>query len=95
MTQPQDAGTDAQRLFDQAREAAERGEYDVAASLYSRLIGNPNPIFHVAGLLGLADSRYRLDDEEGALQAWITATQAIHGEPTALRYMADGEYRAL
>jgi len=26
---------------------------------------------------------------------WITATQAILGEPTALRYMADGEYRAL
>ncbi len=38
-------------------------------------MGNPDPNLHVAALLGLADSRYRLDDEEGALQAWITATQ--------------------
>ncbi|MEX2546677.1 MAG: rhomboid family intramembrane serine protease [Chloroflexota bacterium] len=76
MTQPQDAGADGQRIFDQAREAAERGEYDVASALYSRLVGNPDPNLHVAGLLGLADSRYRLDDEEGALQSWIVATQA-------------------
>jgi membrane associated rhomboid family serine protease len=85
MTQPQDAGADGQRLFEQAREAAERGDYDVAAGLYSRLIGNPNPILHVAGLLGLADSRYRLDDEEGALQSWITATQ---GPETPLTWRA-------
>lgn len=85
MTQPQDAGADAQRIFDQAREAAERGEYDVASGLYSRLIGNPNPTLHVAGLLGLADSRYRLDDEEGALQSWITATQ---GPDTPLTWRA-------
>ena len=75
MTQPQDAGTDGQRVLDEAREAAGRGEYDVAAQLYSRLVGNPDPNLHVQGLLGLADSRYRLDDEEGALQSWITATQ--------------------
>jgi len=85
MAQPQDAGADAQRLFEQAREAAERGEYDVASGLYSRLIGNPNPTLHVAGLLGLADSRYRLDDEEGALQSWITATQ---GPETPLTWRA-------
>jgi membrane associated rhomboid family serine protease len=75
MTQPQDAGADGQRLFQEARETAERGDYGVAASLYSRLVGNPDPNLHVAALLGLADSRYRLNDEEGALQAWITATQ--------------------
>jgi len=85
MTQPQDADGDAQRLFEQAREAAERGDYDVASGLYSRLIGNPNSTLHVAGLLGLADSRYRLDDEEGALQSWITATQ---GPETPLTWRA-------
>lgn len=85
MTQPQDAGADAQRIFEQAREAAERGEYDVASGLYSRLIGNLNPTMHIAGLLGLADSRYRLDDEEGALQSWITATQ---GPDTPLTWRA-------
>lgn len=85
MTQPQDAGADAQRLFEQAREAAERGDYEAASGLYSRLIGNANPTLHVAGLLGLADSRYRLDDEEGALQSWITATQ---GPETPLTWRA-------
>ena len=31
---------------------------------------------HTAALLGLAECRYRLDDEPAALQAWIAATQA-------------------
>lgn len=73
---PDMAAPDPRFVLDQAREAAARGDYDQAAPLFSRLVGNPNPLVHVAGLLGLADSRYRLDDEEGALQAWITATQA-------------------
>lgn len=67
---------DARALFEQAREAADQGEYEKASVLYSRLVGNSDPTMHVAGLLGLADSRYRLDDEQGALQAWIVATQA-------------------
>ena len=75
MTQPQSAGADGLQLFQEARQAAERGEFDLAATLYGRLVGNADPNLHVAALLGLADSRYRLDDEEGALQAWITATQ--------------------
>ena len=66
---------DPRTILDLARAAAGRGDYEQAAALYSRLIGNPNPEAHVAGLLGLADARYRLDDEEGALQAWIAATQ--------------------
>lgn len=76
MTQPQGTGADGQRILDQARQAAERGEYDIASGLYARLIGNPDPNLHAASLLGLADSRYRLDDEEGALKYWIMATQA-------------------
>jgi len=78
-------GADGERLLNEAREAADRGEYAQAAALYSRLTGNPNPNLHVAGLLGLADSRYRLDDEEGALQTWIVATQAPE---TALSWQA-------
>jgi membrane associated rhomboid family serine protease len=76
MTRPPDAGADGQQILDQARDAAARGEYDLASALFARLRGNPNPTIHVAALLGLADARYRLDDEEGALQAWIVATQA-------------------
>lgn len=80
-----DAARDPRTIFDAARAAAGRGDYQTAAALYSRLVGNPSPEVHVAGLLGLADSRYRLDDEEGALQAWITATQA---PDTALSWQA-------
>jgi membrane associated rhomboid family serine protease len=85
MTQPQGTGADGQRILDQAREAAERGEYDVASGFYSRLIGNSDPNLHVAGLLGLADSRYRLDDEAGAVQYWTVATQ---GPETPLAWRA-------
>ncbi len=72
----QPGAPNAREMLEQAREAGDRGEYEQASALYSRLVGNPDPTMHVAGLLGLADSRYRLDDEEGALQAWIVATQA-------------------
>ena len=39
-------------------------------------MGAADPNLHVAALLGLAECRYRMDDEPGALQAWISATQA-------------------
>lgn len=66
----------ARATIERARELASAGEYEGAAALYRRLLGHPEPIVHVAALLGLADARYRLDDEEGALQTWIMATQA-------------------
>jgi len=79
MTNADDAARVPRNIFDAARGAAERGDYQTAATLYSRLVGNPDPNVHVAALLGMADARYRLDDEEGALQAWISATQAPEG----------------
>ena len=85
MTSPQGAGADGQRIFAAAQEAASRGEYDLASALFARLVGNPDPTLHVAALLGLADARYRLDDDGGALQAWITATQ---GPETPLTWQA-------
>src|SRR5688572_4952280 len=71
-TQP----ADPPQLLDQARAAAQAGEYEQAANLFSRGVGNPDPLVHVTALLGLADARYRLDDEFGALAAWLAATQA-------------------
>ncbi len=82
MTYADDAARDPRNIFDAARGAAERGDYQTAATLFSRLVGNPDPNVHVAALLGMADARYRLDDEEGALQAWISATQAPEGPLT-------------
>jgi rhomboid protease GluP len=76
MTYADDAARDPRNIFNAAQAAAERGDYQTAAALYSRLIVNSDAQLHVAGLLGMADARYRLDDEEGALQAWISATQA-------------------
>lgn len=81
MTDPSPLGSgpqpnDPRELLQRAQEAAAQGDYATAAALYQRGVGNPDPMVHVAALLGLADSRYRLDDEQGALQAWLTATMA-------------------
>jgi membrane associated rhomboid family serine protease len=70
------AATDPLFVLDQARQAAEAGDFETAAQLYLRRVGNADPRIHVAALLGLADARYRLDDEQGALQAWLSATVA-------------------
>jgi membrane associated rhomboid family serine protease len=76
MTYADDAARDPRNILDAARAAAGRGDYELAGALFSRMVGNGDANVHVAALLGLADARYRLDDEEGALQAWLTATQA-------------------
>ncbi len=76
---------DARAMLERGRELADQGEYEQAASLFARVVGNREPLYHVAALLGLADARYRLDDEEGALQAWLAATQAPE---TALAWQA-------
>jgi rhomboid protease GluP len=75
MSWGQDPARDPRNILEAAHAAEGRGDYETSSALYSRLVGNPDPEVHVQGLLGLADSRYRLDDEEGALQAWISATQ--------------------
>ncbi|MDP8904486.1 MAG: rhomboid family intramembrane serine protease [Chloroflexota bacterium] len=75
-------GAQARQTLAHASEVAQSGDYEAASGLYARLSGNPDPVVHVAALLGLADSRYRLDDEEGALQAWLAATQAPENELT-------------
>ncbi|MDQ3871479.1 MAG: rhomboid family intramembrane serine protease [Chloroflexota bacterium] len=52
------------------------GDYAGAAVIYQRLIGHRDPELHVAALLGLAECRYRLDQEDAAAEAWSLATQA-------------------
>lgn len=59
----------------EAWDLATTGEWEGSAKAYARLVGNPDPEVHVAALLGLAEARYRLDDEPGALQAWLAAAQ--------------------
>jgi membrane associated rhomboid family serine protease len=52
------------------------GDYQIAEGFYNRLIGASDPGIHVAALLGLAECRYRRDDEPGARAAWAAATEA-------------------
>ena len=63
-------------LLQRAQALAAQGDWNPAAATFSRVVGAGDPILHVAALLGLAECRYRMDDEPGALQAWITVTQA-------------------
>lgn len=72
----------AKGLLERGQSLAEQGDWDLAAGTYSRVVGNGDPALHTAALLGLAECRYRLDDEPAALQAWITATQAPENDFT-------------
>ncbi|MBX3031414.1 MAG: rhomboid family intramembrane serine protease [Chloroflexi bacterium] len=66
-------------LLQRAQQMAEDGDWEHAAITFSRVVGNDDPNLHIAALLGLAECRYRLDDEPAAIQAWISATQAPEG----------------
>jgi membrane associated rhomboid family serine protease len=63
-------------LLQRGQTLTEQGDWDIAAGTFSRVVGSPDPAVHTAALLGLAECRYRLDDEPAAIQAWISATQA-------------------
>ena len=69
-------------LLQRAQALAEQGDWELAAGTFARVVGNDDPALHTAALLGLAECRYRLDDEPAALQAWISATQAPENELT-------------
>jgi membrane associated rhomboid family serine protease len=69
-------------LLQRAQAMAEQGDWEHAAVTFARVVGNQDPDLHVAALLGLAESRYRMDDEAAAVQAWISATQAPEGPLT-------------
>ena len=69
-------------LLQRGQALAEQGDWDLAAGTFARVVGNDDPALHTAALLGVAECRYRLDDEPAALQAWISATQAPENELT-------------
>ncbi len=69
-------------LLQRAQALVEQGDWEHAAVTFARVVGNQDPNLHVAALLGLAECRYRMDDEPAAVQAWISATQAPEGPLT-------------
>ncbi len=83
-------------LLKRAQVLADQADWDLAAGTFARVIGSADPALHTAALLGLAECRYRLDDEPAALQAWISATQAPENELTwrAWKALAAARVRA-
>ncbi len=63
-------------LLQRGQALADQGDWDIAVGTFARVVGTDDPTMHTAALLGLAECRYRLDQEPAALQAWISATQA-------------------
>jgi rhomboid protease GluP len=63
-------------LVQRGDELAAQGEYQQAAACYSRVVGHRDPDLHVTALLGLSECRYRMDQDEAAIEGWRLATQA-------------------
>ena len=53
-------------LLQRGQALAEQGDWDLAAGTFGRVVGHADPALHVAALLGMAESRYRMDDEPAA-----------------------------
>ena len=60
----------ASALLDQGAALLESGDYGEALATYQRVVGFDDPEVTAAGLLGMAQSRYRMDDEDSALRTW-------------------------
>ena len=51
------------------------GDFRDAAVRYGRVVGFDDPALTAAALLGLGEARYRLDDDESALNSWEAAVK--------------------
>jgi membrane associated rhomboid family serine protease len=60
----------AASLLDQGRAHLESGNFPEALATYQRVVGFDDPEVTAAGLLGMAQARYRMDDEDAALRTW-------------------------
>jgi membrane associated rhomboid family serine protease len=57
-------------LLNQGASLLEAGEFGEALATYVRVIGFDDPEVTAAALLGAAQARYRLDDEDAAVRTW-------------------------
>jgi len=69
MTGPLSADA-AAALLDQGAALLQAGEYGQALAAYQRVVGFDDPEVTAAALLGMAQARYRMDDEDAALRTW-------------------------
>ena len=74
----------------------ESGDYNLAAIHFGRVVGFDDPEITAAGLLGLGEARYRMDDEDGAVASWAAVTQLPETPSTypAWRNLAAARVRA-
>ena len=61
---------EARALLDRGAELLSAGEFADAFNHYRRVIGFDDPEVTAAALLGAAQSRFRMDDEAGAVATW-------------------------
>ena len=60
----------ARSLLDQGAALLQTGEYGKALVTYQRVVGYDDPEVTAAALLGMAQARFRMDDEDAALRTW-------------------------
>lgn len=60
----------AAALLDQGAALLEGGEFGEALATYQRVVGFDDVEVTAAGLLGMAQARYRMDDEDAAVRTW-------------------------
>ena len=60
----------AGQLLDRGAALLESGDYPEALGTYQRVVGFDDPEITAAALLGMAQARYRLDDEDAAVRTW-------------------------
>jgi rhomboid protease GluP len=60
----------ASALLDRGAALLESGEFGEAFATYQRVVGYDDPEVTAAALLGMAQARYRMDDEDGAVRTW-------------------------
>ena len=60
----------ARAILDRAAELLESGDFRDAAVHYRRVVGFDDPTITAAALLGLAETLYRLDEDDAAIATW-------------------------
>ncbi|HET7703234.1 MAG TPA: rhomboid family intramembrane serine protease [Candidatus Limnocylindrales bacterium] len=60
----------AARLLDDGAALLAGGEFGEAFGAYQRVVGFDDPEVTAAALLGMAQARYRMDDEDAAVRTW-------------------------
>src|SRR4051794_27364828 len=76
----------AGQLLDQGAAFLAAGEYPEALATYQRVVGFDDPEVTGAALLGMAQARYRMDDEDAAVRTWEAVLELPETRATYLAW---------